>query len=764
MHNIGRGRIVRAGGLVACLFAVWLLVAAVPALAHSRLERAEPPAGAVLTAPPTIVHLHFDQNVNLQFSQVQVLDRAHHEVSAGALTQPGSDGAALAIGLQSDLHSGAYTVIWRVVSAVDGHVTQGNFAWTLQLSGTAVPGTPEPTEPPAVTGSTGAAPDNGGGGAAAGDTSSPPPPPLRWLWRALALFSAAGLLGAPLFSSLVLSGALPAEAGALARPLGRRLVTLMTVLAALLLVSLFADLVYQVGALTGKDAFAALGDMGLARDVILSPGYGSFWLWRLVMGMALLGYGAWRWRSPARTDWTPGVLNGGLLLAGEALGSHGAETRGLAGLPIGMVSDMLHLVATAAWVGGLIYLAAVLLPVLRRGDPALAERLLGRVVPRFSNLALISVAVLVVTGLINLALHTLDPQAIISSESGQVLIVKHLLFLPLLALGALNHQVFRPRLAALLVPGAAPPTGALLHRFGRSVGAEVILVAAILVCAAGLTLLPPPFTAQAALPAPTPTGTPVAAAVTATPAGPPPATATPVVATLSQTVGGVRFDLEVRPDPVSDLLTLDLTRVDTHTVPLSDVLKLQLKVIPQDVDAGSTLLPATRVGPADPNHQVYTATGQLFTLSGTYQVDAEFLRKIGTDLRAGFRLVLADDGSLTMAPSDVLQAQITTHPSPPITGTATLDIKVLDGQGRPVTGGTVKITPLMPAHGHVEPQGVAVPVAGQPGVYRTTAHLTMGGAWLVIVEVDRPGQPPVKIDGSFDVIDPNATPTPPPPP
>jgi hypothetical protein len=69
----------------------------------------------------------------------------------------------------------------------------------------------------------------------------------------------------------------------------------------------------------------------------------------------------------------------------------------------------------------------------------------------------------------------------------------------------------------------------------------------------------------------------------------------------------------------------------------------------------------------------------------------------------------------------------------------------------------------MPSHGHVEPTGDAVPVAGQPGVYRLPANLPMGGPWLVLVEVDRPGQPPVKLDGTFNVIDPLATATPAPP-
>jgi hypothetical protein len=51
-------------------------------------------------------------------------------------------------------------------------------------------------------------------------------------------------------------------------------------------------------------------------------------------------------------------------------------------------------------------------------------------------------------------------------------------------------------------------------------------------------------------------------------------------------------------------------------------------------------------------------------------------------------------------------------------------------------------------------------VAGQPGTYRTRVNFTMGGPWLMILEVTRPGQPPLKISGELDVTDPYATPTP----
>jgi hypothetical protein len=74
----------------------------------------------------------------------------------------------------------------------------------------------------------------------------------------------------------------------------------------------------------------------------------------------------------------------------------------------------------------------------------------------------------------------------------------------------------------------------------------------------------------------------------------------------------------------------------------------------------------------------------------------------------------------------------------------------------------VTLLPLMPSHGHFEPRSDAAPVPGRPGLYQTEANLPMGGPWLMIVEVTRPGGLPVKTSATIDVIDPAATPTPPP--
>ena len=64
------------------------------------------------------------------------------------------------------------------------------------------------------------------------------------------------------------------------------------------------------------------------------------------------------------TLWSIGVAGAGMVFAGEALSSHPAAAAPIFGLPIGTLADLIHLMATGAWVGGLLYIAAVLLPLL----------------------------------------------------------------------------------------------------------------------------------------------------------------------------------------------------------------------------------------------------------------------------------------------------------------------------------------------------------------------------------------------------------------
>src|SRR6266540_2827821 len=118
----------RRAAAAAALAGLWLVAtgAADPAGAHAMLRGSDPAGGASLDRSPAAVTLHFTEAPDPALSVVHVLDTAGHAVSTGpAVALAGSRlRAPLPV-----LGAGTYTVTWRATSRVDGHVSQGAFAF-----------------------------------------------------------------------------------------------------------------------------------------------------------------------------------------------------------------------------------------------------------------------------------------------------------------------------------------------------------------------------------------------------------------------------------------------------------------------------------------------------------------------------------------------------------------------------------------------------------------------------------------------------------
>ncbi len=94
--------------------------------AHALLWRSVPDRGAMLQRAPDTVTLTFTEPPERTFSAIHVLDRTGRPVEPGAaLAVPGQP-LALRVPLNA-LPDGIYTVTWRTVSRVDGHVAGGTF-------------------------------------------------------------------------------------------------------------------------------------------------------------------------------------------------------------------------------------------------------------------------------------------------------------------------------------------------------------------------------------------------------------------------------------------------------------------------------------------------------------------------------------------------------------------------------------------------------------------------------------------------------------
>ncbi len=152
--------------------------------------------------------------------------------------------------------------------------------------------------------------------------------------------------------------------------------------------------------------------------------------------------------------------------------------------------DVAHVAAMSLWLGGLVALVALLPAATGRLQPADRARLLAAVVKRFSPIALGAVAVLAVTGTVQAVLHLTSFGQLTSTGFGRAILVKIVLLLGLVALGALNRQRTLPKLERIAREGGtAGAVGTLLRRTLR---AEVGLIVAVLATTGALVGYTPP--------------------------------------------------------------------------------------------------------------------------------------------------------------------------------------------------------------------------------------------------------------------------------
>ncbi|HZP41082.1 MAG TPA: CopD family protein [Candidatus Binatia bacterium] len=204
---------------------------------------------------------------------------------------------------------------------------------------------------------------------------------------------------------------------------------------------------------------ARIGGTALVLD-LLATRWGRLWLARAA-GLAALGAALARPR-PAWPALVAVVLPWLLLRSFQGhAGAHGV---------VPAVADGVHLVAAAAWLGGLVQLALA-------GDasPTSARR--------FRTLATCALALVLPTGVYGALLHVPTVVQLLGSPYGLTLCAKLALVAALAALGAANHFRHVPALVAG-APAAA--------RLRRTVRVELALAAAVLLLSALLGVLPMP--------------------------------------------------------------------------------------------------------------------------------------------------------------------------------------------------------------------------------------------------------------------------------
>jgi copper transport protein len=402
------------------------------AAAHAVLEETRPANDAVVQQSPRQVLLRFNEAVDTSLGRaMQVFDASGDEVDTGDILRPSPK--EVAVEIEGDLADGTYTVAWRAVSA-DSDPIRGAFVFHV--------------------GAPGANPEG-----IAAEVSQDSPSSLDFLYRLGRYLEFAFLL---LCAGGVAALLYPLRSAD--KRLKNRLLVLLAVCAGVLAVWSLLGIAFQ-GAKAAGEGLSYAFTWDNVSDVA-GTRYGRVELIRagLALGILVAALVLRRGGERAREAAAVGAIlfAAGLVLTPTFAGH--ASTTG----PLASVSDIAHVMAAAAWVGGLAFIMIALWLALGERWP-----LATRCVPCFSTMALGSVVLLLVAGTVNGYLQVSTWRGLWETNYGLLLLAKIALVLPLIALGAYNNRYSVPRLRA----GIAQPGER--RRFVQAAGVELTIMAAI---------------------------------------------------------------------------------------------------------------------------------------------------------------------------------------------------------------------------------------------------------------------------------------------
>ncbi|MER7416494.1 copper resistance protein CopC [Micromonospora peucetia] len=428
-------RLIATAGLLVTVVAL-LIAPAGPASAHAVLASSSPIASAVVSNGPAEVVLTFSESVRKVPGKIRVIAPDGSRADRG---EPTFEDTVVTVPVDPAGARGTYLVSYRVISA-DSHPVSGAFTYSVGA----------PSTPPVDSGN---------------DSRADPV-----VSNAVKVAKYAGYTGLLLLvgSALVLAVLWP-------RRLPRRgPARLAWVGLGLLAASTVANLLLQVPYTAGGGVFDVTGE-GLSD--VLGSSFGAAHLVRL----GLLAAAAFLLRPLMAGP----VERSDLVILG-VLGAAALVTWPLAGHPaaspapaVSVVVDAVHLGSMAVWLGGLVMLAAFLLP---RAD----ERELGAILPIWSRWAALAVSALLLAGTVQALIEVASPGALVNTTYGRLVLGKVGLFALVIAVAAYSRQLVRRRTAA------GRPTS-----MRRAVWAELAITAVVLGLSTVLVQTTPARTAGA---------------------------------------------------------------------------------------------------------------------------------------------------------------------------------------------------------------------------------------------------------------------------
>ena len=426
---------------------VAVLATPVALLAHAHLKKSVPSAADSLEKSPSAVTLWFSEAPELAFTKIVLLGADSAAIALGDVRRLNEDPLAVSASIRSPLVPGKYIVVWQT-AASDGHPSRGRFSFRVLPSRV-----PTPVVSDTQTNRAGPRPP-----APSGEESqesiveSPADIAVRWV----SFVALLAMVGVAAFCWLVLPRMISlahaqggSELGSLRDALPNRLARAGIIAAGALFLAALLRLWLEAAAM---HVTASRFDMSPMGQMVMHTGWGTAWLIQAngaLIAMIALGLTRQTRDVPVRSTSLPWVVATAAIVAvafTPALGGHAAASPRLTGLAV--LFDGLHVIGAGGWLGALLVLLLVGVPVALSVESAPAGSVIRDLVNAFSPAALAFAGVVVLTGSFSAWLHLGSFDALWHSTYGRTLLIKLALLIPVLGAGVYNWQRVRPSLGS----------------------------------------------------------------------------------------------------------------------------------------------------------------------------------------------------------------------------------------------------------------------------------------------------------------------------
>lgn len=429
--------------------ALALLVPA-PALAHAHLKRSDPAAGSRLTSPQ-VIRLWFSEAPEISMTFAALKDSSGNPYALGSAERERSGQMGIAFPVLRPLPPGRYTMTWRT-AASDGHPSSGKFTFVVvappTIAGaTGAPGTPTESIDSAMPPTGMTMP-----GMESSSHRMDPSPPVEdvdaassignSVARALLFVALLALIGTVAFQWLVLPRARTLSIG-LKQRMSRRAATLGAVSALLVIVVALLRLHLESQMMNAMPDMPGMQGMSV-RGMVMQTDWGVGFRIQLAAAVAaFVGFTLAVRR--VRGAWLVAGASAVVLAITPALGGHAAASPRFTSLMI--ASDWLHVLGGASWLGSLLCVMAIGVPIALKLDPPTRWSSVASLVNAFSPIALVSAGVVVASGLFASWVHLEHLAALWQTSYGQALLAKLFLVAITFGIGAYNFKRVQPQLS-----------------------------------------------------------------------------------------------------------------------------------------------------------------------------------------------------------------------------------------------------------------------------------------------------------------------------